>query len=102
MCSWLISLELELYCETFRQNAIDGQELFNMTSETLSSDLGIGEYEYCVVLCCVNVRNIIYSGGGGGVDIKWCGLLVWGFRKLYGSYTLIKFSICLDHVDAFL
>lgn len=42
MCSWLISLELELYCETFRQNAIDGQELFNMTSETLASDLGIG------------------------------------------------------------
>ena len=44
MCSWLISLELELYCETFRQNVIDGQELFNMTSETLASDLGIGEY----------------------------------------------------------
>ena len=44
VCSWLISLELELYCETFRQNAIDGQELFNMTSETLASDLGIGEY----------------------------------------------------------
>lgn len=42
VCSWLISLELELYCETFRQNAIDGQELFNMTSETLASDLGIG------------------------------------------------------------
>ena len=48
MCGWLISLELELYCETFRENAIDGQELFNMTSETLASDLGIGEYECCV------------------------------------------------------
>ena len=43
VCSWLISLDLELYCESFRQNAIDGVELSNMTGEVLASDLGIGE-----------------------------------------------------------
>ena len=43
VCSWLISLDLELYCESFRQNAIDGLELSNMTGEVLASDLGIGE-----------------------------------------------------------
>ena len=43
VCSWLISLDLELYCESFRQNAIDGMELSNMTGEILASDLGIGE-----------------------------------------------------------
>ena len=47
MCSWLISLDLELYCETFRQNAIDGVELSNMNSEILASDLGIGEHPFC-------------------------------------------------------
>ena len=48
MCSWLISLDLELYCESFRQNAIDGVELSNMNSEVLASDLGIGEDTLCV------------------------------------------------------
>ncbi|XP_078377932.1 WD repeat, SAM and U-box domain-containing protein 1-like isoform X2 [Oculina patagonica] len=42
VCSWLISLDLELYCESFRQNAIDGAELSHMTGEVLASDLGIG------------------------------------------------------------
>nr|XP_058954855.1 WD repeat, SAM and U-box domain-containing protein 1-like isoform X1 [Pocillopora verrucosa] len=42
VCSWLISLDLDIYCESFRQNAIDGMELSNMTSEVLASDLGIG------------------------------------------------------------
>lgn len=44
VCSWLISLDLDIYCESFRQNAIDGMELSNMTSEVLASDLGIGEW----------------------------------------------------------
>ena len=43
VCSWLISLDLELYCESFRQNAIDGVELSNITGDILASDLGIGE-----------------------------------------------------------
>ena len=43
VCSWLVSLDLELYCESFRQNAIDGMELSNMTGEILATDLGIGE-----------------------------------------------------------
>ena len=43
VCEWLISLELEQYCETFRQNAIDGGELSHMTGEVLASDIGIGE-----------------------------------------------------------
>ena len=46
VCSWLTSLDLELYCESFRQNAIDGVELSNMTGEVLASDLGIGEKHY--------------------------------------------------------
>ena len=43
VCSWLVSLDLELYRESFRQNAIDGMELSNMTGEILATDLGIGE-----------------------------------------------------------
>lgn len=42
VCSWLISLDLELYCESFRRNAIDGEELSHMSSELLASDLGVG------------------------------------------------------------
>ena len=43
VCRWLVSLDLELYCESFRQNAIDGEELSHMKSEVLASDLGIGK-----------------------------------------------------------
>lgn len=57
VCSWLISLDLELYCESFRQNAIDGVELSNMTGEVLASDLGIGEEHvrrsFAFILTCL-------------------------------------------------
>ena len=43
VCRWLVSLDLELYCESFRQNAIDGEELSHMEGEVLASDLGIGK-----------------------------------------------------------
>ncbi|XP_067023268.1 WD repeat, SAM and U-box domain-containing protein 1-like [Acropora muricata] len=42
VCRWLVSLDLELYCESFRQNAIDGEELSHMEGGVLASDLGIG------------------------------------------------------------
>lgn len=42
VCKWLIDLSLDQYCEIFRENAIDGTELFNITAETLANDLGIG------------------------------------------------------------
>ena len=53
VCSWLISLDLELYCESFRQNAIDGVEVSNMTGEVLASDLGIGEEHVGLTLTCL-------------------------------------------------
>lgn len=43
VCSWLVSLDLELYCESFRRNAIDGEELLHVSNELLASDLGVGE-----------------------------------------------------------
>ena len=43
VCNWLTSLNLELYCERFRENAIDGTELFNITAELLVNDLCIGK-----------------------------------------------------------
>ena len=46
VCRWLVSLDLELYCESFRENAIDGVELSNINSEVLASDLGIGERNF--------------------------------------------------------
>ncbi|XP_068756252.1 WD repeat, SAM and U-box domain-containing protein 1-like isoform X2 [Montipora capricornis] len=42
VCRWLTSLDLELYGESFRQNAIDGEELSHINSEVLASDLSIG------------------------------------------------------------
>lgn len=46
VCRWLASLDLELYCESFRQNAIDGKELLHMEGEVLASDLGIGKQSF--------------------------------------------------------
>ena len=50
VCRWLTSLDLELYCESFRQNAIDGEELSHINSEVLASDLSIGERHVFVTL----------------------------------------------------
>jgi hypothetical protein len=44
VCSWLETIGLEQYAETFRVNAIDGAELSNMTSEILVNDIKIGMY----------------------------------------------------------
>ena len=44
VCEWLEKQGMETYSETFRQNAIDGLELANITGETLANDLGVGEY----------------------------------------------------------
>ncbi|XP_006813234.1 WD repeat, SAM and U-box domain-containing protein 1-like [Saccoglossus kowalevskii] len=41
VCDWLKSLGLEQYVVTFKSNEIDGQELNNITSEVLRSDLAI-------------------------------------------------------------
>lgn len=57
-----MSLDLELYCESFRENAIDGVELSNMTGEVLASDLGIGEeqagWSFEFILICL--QQFIY------------------------------------------
>ena len=42
VCKWLESLGMEQYCESFRQNEIDGTELSNLGNDTLATDLGIG------------------------------------------------------------
>ncbi|XP_078619035.1 WD repeat, SAM and U-box domain-containing protein 1-like isoform X2 [Branchiostoma floridae x Branchiostoma japonicum] len=41
VCSWLRGKGLEHHVETFRENEIDGNELKQLTNETLSKDLGI-------------------------------------------------------------
>ncbi|XP_071495937.1 WD repeat, SAM and U-box domain-containing protein 1-like [Diadema antillarum] len=41
VCEWLSSIGLEEYCGGFRDNQIDGEELQNLTSDTLSRDLGV-------------------------------------------------------------
>ena len=46
VCSWLSSLSLEQYCEGFRENEIDGTELFNISAETLANDLCIGMFHF--------------------------------------------------------
>ena len=43
VCNWLSNLSLEQYCASFRENAIDGTELFNVTAEILANDLCIGK-----------------------------------------------------------
>ena len=43
VASWLSGLRLEQYREIFQRNAIDGEELRNLTTESLHKDLGIGE-----------------------------------------------------------
>lgn len=43
VCSWLESIGLKQYEESFRNNAIDGAELFNLTMEILVDDLKIGK-----------------------------------------------------------
>ncbi|CAB3978294.1 WD repeat, SAM and U-box domain-containing 1-like [Paramuricea clavata] len=42
VCNWLSNLNLEQYCACFRENEIDGTELFNITAEILANDLCIG------------------------------------------------------------
>ena len=44
VCEWLSSIGLEEYCGGFRDNQIDGEELQNLTSDTLSRDLGVSTY----------------------------------------------------------
>jgi hypothetical protein len=44
VCTWLSGLSLEQYCESFRENEIDGTELFNISAETLANDLCIGTF----------------------------------------------------------
>lgn len=43
VCNWLSDLSLDQYGQVFRENAIDGTELFNITAETLANDLAIGK-----------------------------------------------------------
>lgn len=43
-------LKLTQYSETFKQNEIDGEELLNLDSETLSNDLKVGEVTYKITL----------------------------------------------------
>lgn len=43
VCTWLDSIGLKQYEEAFRNNAIDGAELFNLTLEMLVDDLKIGK-----------------------------------------------------------
>ena len=42
VCSWLETLGMEQYCDSFRQNELDGTELSNLGNDTLATDLGIG------------------------------------------------------------
>ncbi|XP_032233884.2 WD repeat, SAM and U-box domain-containing protein 1 isoform X2 [Nematostella vectensis] len=42
VCTWLESIGLAQYSEVFRNNAIDGHELSNMTGNVLLTDLTIG------------------------------------------------------------
>ena len=41
---WLTQLGLAQYIEVFRDNAIDGTELFALTDDTLERSLKVGEY----------------------------------------------------------
>ncbi|XP_041460717.1 WD repeat, SAM and U-box domain-containing protein 1-like isoform X2 [Lytechinus variegatus] len=41
VCEWLQSIELGQYCEVFKENHIDGQELQNLTTDVLSKDLNV-------------------------------------------------------------
>lgn len=41
VCEWMQSIGLEQYCEGFRENLIDGEELQNLTAEVLSRDLNV-------------------------------------------------------------
>ncbi len=49
VCNWLSNLSLEQYCESFRENEIDGTELFNISAETLANDLCIGMFDFPVI-----------------------------------------------------
>ena len=51
VCKWLNDLTLDQYCEIFRENAIDGAELVNITAETLANDLGIGKATITYYFC---------------------------------------------------
>lgn len=42
VCSWLCKVNLQMYCDTFRNNSVDGEMLINdLTSELLSNDLNV-------------------------------------------------------------
>ena len=46
VCNWLSNLNLGQYCACFRENEIDGTELFNITAEILANDLCIGMFYF--------------------------------------------------------
>lgn len=43
VADWLKDIGLGQYSDTFKENLIDGEELQNLTNETLSQDLSVSE-----------------------------------------------------------
>ncbi len=43
VCKWLENLELQQYCDVFKENQIDGKELQALDSKNLTTDLGISK-----------------------------------------------------------
>ena len=43
VCKWLEDIELQQYCDVFRENHIDGKELQALDSKNLTTDLGISK-----------------------------------------------------------
>lgn len=61
VCNWLSNLNLDQYCQIFRENEIDGTELFNINAETLANDLCIGMF-YIVIIFCNTVTSFVKAG----------------------------------------
>ena len=43
VCEWLQSIDMGQYCDGFRENHIDGEELQNLTADVLTKDLNVSK-----------------------------------------------------------
>ena len=58
VCKWLEDIELQQYCDVFRENHIDGKELQALDSKNLTSDLGISK---CFTAPTTRYGHKVYS-----------------------------------------
>lgn len=53
VANWLQEIGLDQYADSFKEQLIDGEEIQNLTNESLSQDLGVSEYKITFLIDCL-------------------------------------------------